>query len=171
MSQVWPQKNMVTRFRSLSRRVYVTPLCKPPRSIKMWVKPKGNPEMVVEKETLEISYDRMASSIYESNEFLHKSSYHKFSPHKRGSNILQKLLPDLIQVDLSCTRCGLCSIIQVSLAIEEIRFMGNLLFLTPPAINPFWKLHLVWISAELSPNINDLKIFNLLPDNQTGPWN
>lgn len=53
---------MVTRFnqfRSLPRRVYVTPLCKSPRSKKMWVKPEGNPEMVLEKETLEISYDHM----------------------------------------------------------------------------------------------------------------
>lgn len=94
---------------------------------------------------------------------------------KRGPNILEKLLPDLIQVDLSGTRyglsCGLCSIILVNLQMEEIMFTGNLLFLIPPAINPFWKFHLVWISAELSPNINDYKIFNLLLENQTEPWN
>lgn len=108
----------MTKVRSLSRRVYVTPLCKLPRSIKMWAKPERNSEMVVEKETLEINYDCITSFIYESNGFLHKSSYHRFFPPKRGLNILKKLLPDLIQVNLSST--GMDCLVDCALSSRSI---------------------------------------------------
>lgn len=146
----WPGS---TRFRSLPRRVYVTPLCKSPRSKKMWVKPEGNPEMVLEKETLEISYDHMPAPSMRVMDFCTNLLTIDSLPLKRGSNILEKLIPDLTQVDLNCTgcglSCGLCCIIQVSFADWRNYVHGKPAISNTSSYQPFLEatscLNLSWI--------------------------
>ena len=66
----------------------------------------------------------------------------------------------------------LCNVLYYPGQLADWRnYSHGKLFLTSPAINPFWEFSFVWISAELSQYTNDLKILNFLPDNWTGEWN
>lgn len=86
--------------------VCVTPPGKLPRLTKGWTKSEGNLEAVIKEETLRISCDLMASSFCEGYIFFPQTFFLTSSPYlqQRGSSILEKLLLELIQIDLSDIR-------------------------------------------------------------------